>query len=375
MELPGTDPSAAPEALARIVDANLNRSAEALRVLEDLVRFYWNLPGLAGELKQIRHNLLELCVPAPAERAALARSRDIEGDVGRDSSVAAAAADADGRLTADWIAVRNLERLKESLRALEESSRAWRPALAAPIGKLRYQVYSLEKGLLTLALGAERRRFPESLRLYLLWTPQLVIGKPAAILAGALRGGVGAVQLRAKGLSDREALRSGRELRETTARTGARFVVNDRADLALALGADALHLGQEDLPVAEARRALGNAASAVAVGVSTHSLEQARRAVREGADYIGIGPCFPSATKDAGPPLGPEIVGAVVEEIPIPAFAIGGIDAENIPKLAAAGVRRVAVAGAILRCPDGQRAEATARRLLAALDRTGGPIA
>src|SRR6185369_2445045 len=157
----------------------------------------------------------------------------------------------------------------------------------------------------------------------------------------AIAGGVDAVQLREKITPDREVLEIGRSLREATAREGIPFIVNDRPDLAVILGADGVHLGQDDLPVAAARGILG---AGRVVGVSTHAPDQARQAQREGADYLGAGPAFPTTTKDAGAPLGPEGVAAIVRATELPAFAIGGISRQNIGSLAAAGVGRVAVA-------------------------------
>ncbi len=137
--------------------------------------------------------------------------------------------------------------------------------------------------------------------------------------------------------------------------------MNDRPDLALLAGADGVHVGQDELTVRDARRILGTRAL---VGVSTHSLEQARAAVLAGASYIGVGPTFPSGTKEFGEFTGTELLQAVSRELGLPAFAIGGITEENLPRVLAAGFRRVAVQGAIANADD---PAAAARRMLAAL--------
>src|SRR5262249_23947879 len=138
----------------------------------------------------------------------------------------------------------------------------------------------------------------------------------------ALDGGVDILQLREKALPAREALSLARTLREITARRGVLFIINDRPDLALLSHADGVHVGQDDLPVAAARSLVGDS---MLVGVSTHSVDQARAAEREGADYIGVGPVFPTSTKDAGPTLGSEGLREVLDAVSLPVFAIGGI--------------------------------------------------
>ena len=116
--------------------------------------------------------------------------------------------------------------------------------------------------------------------------------------------------------------------------------MNDRADIAVACGADGVHVGQEELSVADARRILG---PEKLIGVSTHNLDQAQAAVLEGADYIGVGPVFASQTKSFSQHVGPGLVKEICDEVSLPAFAIGGIDLTNADQVAAAGCGRVAV--------------------------------
>jgi thiamine-phosphate pyrophosphorylase len=165
----------------------------------------------------------------------------------------------------------------------------------------------------------------------------------------ALEAGVRMVQLREKSLPDREFLLHARALRELTARRGALLVINDRPDLALLCHADGVHVGQEDLPLGAVRSLVGEK---ILVGVSTHTADEALEAAREGADYVGVGPVFPTTTKDAGTPLGIPGLTAILKELSIPAFAIGGITAENAPDLARAGARQWAVCSGILSAED-----------------------
>jgi thiamine-phosphate pyrophosphorylase len=184
----------------------------------------------------------------------------------------------------------------------------------------------------------------------------------ATLVRRLIDAGVHVLQLRDKRLDQRLLLGRAGILRELTAGTETLMVVNDRADLAALARADGVHVGQEDLSVREARSIVGPQAL---IGVSTHSIEQARRAVGDGASYLGVGPTFPSDTKAFDHFPGVELLRAVATEIRLPAFAIGGIRAENVQQVLAAGFRRIAVSGAITHAPD---PFAAARELLAALE-------
>jgi thiamine-phosphate pyrophosphorylase len=161
-------------------------------------------------------------------------------------------------------------------------------------------------------------------------------------VAEALRGGVDIVQLREYSLSDSGLLSMAHEIRKMTRKHKALFIVNNRPDVATICGADGVHLGQDDLPVAAARKILGKERI---IGVSTHSLDQARKAVKDGADYIGAGPVYPTQTKkNVVPPVTLDYVRQAAKAgLPIPFFAIGGIKLHNLEDVLRAGARRVAV--------------------------------
>jgi thiamine-phosphate pyrophosphorylase len=178
------------------------------------------------------------------------------------------------------------------------------------------------------------------------------------ILDGVIAGGGRLVQFREKDWTLRRCLPLLEDLRRTARRAGIGFAVNDRLDLALAVEADGLHLGQDDLPASVARRLLS---SSMFLGVSTHSLEQARQAERDGADYIAVGSIFPTATKPESELVGVDLLRAVRQAIAAPLVAIGGITAENAEEAIRAGADGVAVISAVCAAPD--PAEAT-RRLL-----------
>lgn len=166
----------------------------------------------------------------------------------------------------------------------------------------------------------------------------------------ALQGGVDVVQLRSKHLSDVELFEIGKRIYRLTRRLKKIFIVNDRIDLMLALNADGVHLGQDDLPMAVARRLIGNPAKII--GRSTHSFAQAKQAEKEGADYIGFGPVFGTPTKPDYKPVGLKSIRRVVESVEIPVVCIGGIDQSNVERVLSAGANKVAVVRAIFSAPD-----------------------
>jgi thiamine-phosphate pyrophosphorylase len=176
-----------------------------------------------------------------------------------------------------------------------------------------------------------------------------------AFLEAAVRGGVDFVQLREKQLSDRELLGLLAEAREATRRLGVPLVVNDRPDLAVLAGADYVHVGQEDLPVAEVRR------FGIPVGLSTHSPTELAGAE---ADYVGVGPVYATPTKEGRPAVGLDYVRHAAAHARAPWFAIGGIDVTNVADVVAAGARRIAVVRAIGDAADPEQAARALRRAL-----------
>ena len=178
------------------------------------------------------------------------------------------------------------------------------------------------------------------------------------IVADALAGGVDAVQLREKGTDAIERYHLGKRLRELTAEVGVPLVVNDRIDLAAAIDADGVHLGQSDLPAAVAREQLGPDA---VIGVSTSTVSEARAAEAAGADYLGVGAVYATGSKDVPDEdngIGTERVAAIADAVAIPVIGIGGIDATNAGAVAAAGATGVAVISAITAADDPEAATA-----------------
>lgn len=186
---------------------------------------------------------------------------------------------------------------------------------------------------------------------------------PAERLEAALAGGVDVVQLRLKEAADEEIVAAGRVFREACDRHGALFVLNDRPDLVEACGADGVHVGQEDVPPAEARAVVGPERI---VGLSTHSEQQLAAAMGEPVDYVAVGPVFETPTKPGRPAVGLELVRTAAATARLPWFAIGGIDVENAADVVAAGAERVAVVRAIRDAEDPAAAARALRALLPA---------
>ena len=184
------------------------------------------------------------------------------------------------------------------------------------------------------------------------------------VARAALRGGAGALQLRAKHGSTREIVELGRRLRAETERVGALLLVNDRVDVALVIGADGAHLGDDDLPLEAARRI---APPTFLLGRSVDTEAEARLAERQGADYVGAGPVHATPSKlDAAPAIGVRGIAALAAATPLPVVAIGGVDAASAEAVARAGAAGVAVIRAVMQASD---PEAAARELAAAVRR------
>jgi len=191
------------------------------------------------------------------------------------------------------------------------------------------------------------RRLP---RLYAIVDPLDTGRDPVALAEAMLAGGAPLIQLRSKGATSGDLFALARAIAPRARSAGALFLVNDRPDVARAVDADGVHLGQDDLPVPAARRVLG---AERLVGVSTHDLEEARAAVAAGADYIGVGPIYPTASKiDALAPRGLVLVRSVRAAVRCPIVAIGGITSETAPDVLAAGADAVAMIAALVRADD-----------------------
>lgn len=330
--------------IARILDANFNRAREGLRVAEEFARFVIEHRPLAEQAKGFRHELADLARRLDPEGELLA-ARDTAGDLGTTLS-------ADGeatRASAGQVATVAAKRVGEALRVLCEYAKVVDAALAGRLDQLRYRFYDWEKHL---ASAATRPTFA-GVRVYLLLSECFCRGgdwRGAAV--AAIEGGVGAIQLREKELEGGELLDRARWLVETCRRAGVLTIINDRPDIARLCDADGVHLGQGDLPVAAGREVLKSHQS---IGVSTHNAGELERAIAAGPDYVAVGPMFSTKTKPQYGVSGPDYAKSAIDRLAaagIPHVAVGGITADRVAELRAAGVRCVAVCQGILSASD-----------------------
>jgi len=344
----------------RVLDAAANRALEGLRVVEDYARFVLDNKFLTSQTKSLRHELTEtLSFLSCNDRFA---ARETTADVGTTISLPSE----QNRASAWDVCLASCERVKQSLRSLEEFGKLVDPHAAQQVEALRYQFYTLEK---CLGVGQDSQRLLAEVRLCVLVDGCDSESSLASLVGQLIEAGVPMIQLRDKHLSAAELVRRGKVIRQLTQDQDVLLIVNDRTDIAAAVDADGVHLGQDDLEVQQARALLG---PRKLIGVSTHNIEQARQAVLDGANYLGVGPTFPSTTKafDAFP--GVELLAQVAEEIRLPAFAIGGITTDNLESVLETGIGRVAVSGAVSSTSDpGSAAQAFLQRLTPARQEPG----
>jgi thiamine-phosphate pyrophosphorylase len=336
----------------RILDANANRAREALRVMEDYARFCLNHEGLSEELKQLRHGLAEVLKSYLAEAIL---HRDVRGDVGTGIKTISEGQ----RHDLNAVVIAAGKRLGEALRVVEEVLKTLDPSAATAAEKLRYAAYELEQKIAQTL----RPRLFDHVRLYVLITESICKRPWLEAAKEAIAGGADCLQLREKSLESAELLKRARQLVQLCHQHNILCIINDRPDIALASGADGLHVGQGDLPAPEARKIIG---PRLILGVSTHNLDQAKKAVFDGADYLGIGPMFRSETKTRDILPGLPFARQVAKEIQIPAVAIAGINDRNVDEVLATGIKGIAVTAAVVGCED---VKGAARRLKARLAR------
>lgn len=326
--MPARVPLAVQPAIHRILDANLDRAREGLRIIEEWCRFGLESANMSGECKAMRQELsgwhsLEFRV-----------ARDTSGDPG----VALTHPNEEERSGIEQVLQANFCRVEEALRVLEEYGKLENPDLGAACKQMRYRVYVLETNLMAYRRYEQLARS----RLYLVTSPHEQL---LSVVEAALMGGLSIVQYRDKTTPDRDRIGTARELCHLCRDYGALFIMNDRVDLAVAVDADGVHLGQEDMPIALARQILGPGRI---VGRSTTNLEEMELAISEGADYIGVGPVYETPTKPGKQAAGLDYVRLAADRSTVPWFAIGGINMNNVQESIAAGAERVAVVRALM---------------------------
>jgi thiamine-phosphate pyrophosphorylase len=330
----------------RIIDANLNRIGEGLRVLEEFARLALNDAGLMGRLKNMRHKIVH--IDAELQRWLL-QARDAAGDVG----AGVPAAGEEERRDAGGTIVANARRVQESLRVMEEIARE--PGLALEskdYEKARFALYTIEKELISGMLRQDKVKRLTGLYV-IIDTEFLKRRSHIDAVAQAIRGGAKVIQLRDKKDNSRDFFQIAGEIRKLCSEHNILFIVNDSLEVALAVEADGLHVGQDDLPIATARRLLPIDRI---LGASVKSIDEAKEARAEGADYLGVGAMYATATKAGAGVVGPEIIKEIKKTVDLPVVAIGGINKDNLGAVMDAGADAAAVISAVMGAADIEKA-------------------
>lgn len=319
----------------RILDVNANRLSEGLRTIEDVARVVCEDAQVALQVKQLRH-ATSAAIKLLDRNHRLA-ARNTLSDAGTQFTETS---ELDRN---DWrsIVVAACERSLQSLRCLEEFSKLVSAEASQAIKHVRYHAYDV---LAQAELRLLARRTNTVASLYVLIDCQLPVEDFANYVFSLVEAGVDCIQIRDKACDGQRLVQYASTAVQVLRETAATVIVNDRVDVALASGADGVHLGQEDIQLLDARRIAG---PRLQIGVSTHSLEQALTAQQAGADYIGCGPTFPTTTKSFDQFPGLAFLKSIAENIHIPSFAIGGINEVNLTSVLETGVKRIAVSSVV----------------------------
>ena len=339
--------------VARLIDANLDRAREGLRVIEDWCRFGLDRQDLVVPLKDWRQQLGQL--HADCYRQARSTATDPAAGLSHPAQ--------QSRTDSTQVLKANASRVQEALRVIEEFARTGDAELARTAASVRYALYDHEVRILEACGRNLRLQRLDRSRLCLITDPggSDCSAEMLKRVEMALATGVSLVQYRRKQGTDALRLQEARQLAELCQAHQALLIINDRIDLALLVNADGVHLGQDDLPHAAARQLMG---PEKLIGRSTHRLAQLEQAQEEGADYLGVGAVYATATKADRTAAGLGWVRDASASARIPWFAIGGINGDNITEVLAAGASRVAVVSAIMGASD---PAAAARQLLTQL--------
>lgn len=373
-------------ALLRILDANLDRAREGMRILEEWCRFGLNDETTTARFKHLRQSVAQWHTPD------IRLARDTPGDLGTGLTHPQEAR----RESLTNVLQANFARVQEALRVLEEYGKLYSPEMSAACKQMRYELYTLDSQILDSLLNAQLNgpmaspvasnpspdaptakqpqtplkeisvptmptsqtpasQTPDFQKRYdqLLRSHTYLVTSPVPDLLGtveaALKGGIAIVQYREKTANDDERLEIAKKMRSLCHQYNALFIVNDRVDIAAAADADGVHLGQQDLPMDAARQILG---PDKLIGRSTTNPNELKRALDEKADYIGVGPVHATPTKPGKAASGNEYVRYAAEHATMPWFTIGGLNADNLAPTLAAGATRVAVVRALMQAED-----------------------
>ena len=320
----------------QIIDANLDRAREGLRVLEDWARFGLGGNDFVAKIKNYRQilgkNHLEV----------YKQSRNYIEDQFKGLTHQ----EQNNRKNPEQIICSNAGRVQEALRVIEEFSRLHNHKLSKIASEIRYEIYSLEIDLLNLSNRKSSEEILKENDLYVITDQKENLLK---IIEDILISGVKIIQHRFKKGTDKDNLEEAIQIKNLCKKYNSLFIINDRVDIALASDADGIHLGQDDLDLKTARKLLGYSKI---IGISANNKIDISTAIKDGCNYIGIGPIFETVTKKGKKPLGIEKIKTLTKDLNIPWFAIGGVTKNNISYLKRNGFKKVALVSQLMNSED-----------------------
>ncbi len=322
--------------ISQIIDANLDRAREGLRVLEDWARFGLGNEDFVTRIKNFRQILGKNHL----------KIYKLSRNYIEDQCKGLTHSEQMLKKSPSQIISSNSARVQEALRVIEEFSRNHNNKLSTIASEIRYEIYTLEIELLNLNNRKRAEVIINENNLYSITDHRENL---LEIIEKILLGGVKIIQHRYKDGNDKDHLNEAIEINNLCKKYNSLFIVNDRVDIAMASNADGVHLGQGDIDVKTARKVLG---SSKIIGVSANNSTDIDKAVKDGCDYIGVGPVFPTSTKKNKKPLGLKKIKALIKDINIPCFAIGGINKLNISSLKNHGISKVAIVSGLLNSED-----------------------
>ncbi len=320
----------------QIIDANLDRAREGLRVLEDWARFGLGKEKYVERIKNFRQIL------GKNHLDVYKQSRNHV----KDKCKGLTHQEQINRKTFKQIISSNSARVQEALRVIEEFSRLHNSELSKIASEIRYEIYTLEMDLLNLSKCKKSEEILKENDLYVITNQK---DNLLEIIEEILIAGVRIIQHRFKKGTDKEHLEEAIKIKNLCKRYNSLFIINDRIDIALASDADGIHLGQDDLDLKTARKLLGYSKI---IGISANNEIDISNALKGGCDYIGIGPVFETTTKKNRKPIGIEKIKTLTKDLNIPWFAIGGINSNNISYLKRYGFKKVALVSKLMNSED-----------------------
>ena len=319
------------------IDANINRALEGIRVCEDVFRFVIRNSTLSVKLKEARHELAGAV--KMFSQSCLLHGRDVGNDVQKFIDTSGEKA----RGSLNEITMSNLHRATEAMRSLEEFFKLLRPgANENPFQKIRFTLYSVEKDMSSVLMRENKRKHFSSSLYAILDSSFVQDGEYVKTAQRLINGGASIIQLRMKNSSTCKILETARSVSGVCRESNVLFIMNDYPDIAYLSDADGVHLGQDDIPVADARRILP---PDMLVGISTHSKEEALLAAKHEPDYIAVGPVYDTKTKydKLINGIGEGVFKDILSSTDIPVVAIGGLDPARLSELSKIGCKCGAV--------------------------------